>query len=159
MASLETAYSENSLIGSQQPQLSQQAVPQFQIQYPFWNQNMRQLLMLKQQSPNGGNGDNGNGDIYMKYSVDTIGLKNAITRETEPFYILCDHSKVMATKNGSNVCAQCGWFCFKTPADQAILEKQCKHQREYSIFNTAKQLQRCGQCGKNVKYGCNINNL
>ena len=154
MASLEIAYSENSLIGSQQPQLYQQAIPQFQIQYPFWNKNMRQLLMLKQQSPNGGNGD-----IYMKYSVDTIGLKNALTKETEPFYILCDHSKVMATKNDSSVCAQCGWFCYKTTADQVILEKQCKHQREYSIFNTGKQLQRCGQCGKNVKYECNINNL
>ena len=130
MASLDTAYSENSLIGSQQPQLSQQAVPQFQIQYPFWNHNMRQLLMLKQQTPTG--------DIYMKYNVDTIGLKNAITRETEPFYILCDHSKVMPTKNGSNVCAQCGWFCHKTSADQAILEKQCKHQREYILFFQSK---------------------
>jgi hypothetical protein len=151
MASLDIAYSENSLIGSQQPQIFQQAVPQFKIQYPFWHQNMRQLLMLRQQSPNS--------DMYIKYSVDTIGLKNASTRETEPFYILCEHTKLMPTKNGSNVCANCGWFCQKTAEDQAILEKQCTHQREYSIFNTSKQLQRCGQCGKNIKYGCNINNL
>jgi len=151
MASLELAYLENPIIDSQQPQIFHQAMPQFQIQYPFWHQNMSQLLMLKQQSPNG--------DMYMKYSVDTIGLKNAITRETEPFYILCAHSKIMTTKNDSNVCGHCGWFCKKTTNDQAILEKQCKHQREYSIFNTSKQLQRCGQCGKNVKYGCNINNM
>jgi len=151
MASLESAYSENSLIGSQQPQVFQQALPQYQIQYPFWHQNMRQLLMLKQNAVDG--------DMYMKYSVDTIGLKNVITRETEPFYILCEHTKLMPTKNGSNICSNCGWFSQKTLADQAILEKQCTHQREYSIFNTSKHLQKCGQCGKNIIYGSNINNM
>jgi hypothetical protein len=151
MASLDAAYSENSLISSQPPQVFQQAIPQFQIQYPFWHQNMRQLLMIKQQSPDG--------DMYTKYTIDTLGLRNQITKEQEPFYLLCDHTKVMNTKNGSNVCAHCGWFCMKTAPDQAILEKQCKHQREYSIFNAGKQLQRCGQCGMNVKFGCNINNL
>jgi len=149
MASLDAAYAENSLIASQPPQVFQQAIPQFQIQYPFWHQNMRQLLMIKQQSPDG--------ELYTKYTIDTLGLKNQLTKEHDPFYILCDHTKVMTTKNGSNVCAHCGWFCKKTAHDQAILEKQCKHQREYSIFNTNKQLQRCGQCGKNVKFGCNVN--
>ena len=61
MASLDAAYSENSLISSQPPQVFQQAIPQFQIQYPFWHQNMRQLLMIKQQSING--------DMYTKYTM------------------------------------------------------------------------------------------
>jgi hypothetical protein len=153
MASLESAYSQNSLINYQPPQVFQQAIPQFQIQYPFWHQNMRQLLMIKQQLPNG------IGDNYTKYTIDTLGLKNQITRDHEPFYILCDHTKTIATKNGSSVCAHCGWFCKKTAPDQTILAKQCKHQREYSIFNVGKQLQQCGQCRQNVKFGCNTNNI
>lgn len=151
MASLETAYSQNNIINSQPPLVFHQAIPQFQIQYPFWHQNMRQLLMLKQQGVNG--------DNYMKYSIDMYGLKNASTKIHEPFYILCDHSKVMKTKNDSSVCAICGWFCEKTQADQLILEKQCNHQREYSIFNCGKQIQQCGQCGKQVKFNCNMNNI
>jgi hypothetical protein len=137
-----SAYSENSLLTSQQPQLFQQAMPQFQIQYPFWHQNMRQLLIIKQQLPYP------DGDNYMKYSIDTLGLKNAITKEYEPFYILCDHNKVLITKNGSNICAHCGWFCKKTAADQTILERQCQHQKEYKIYKTKGYIEICGQCGK-----------
>jgi hypothetical protein len=151
MASLDTAFNDLNLANSKPPQVFNQTLPQFQINYPFWSKNMRELLMLKQQSPQG--------DNFMKYSIDTWGLRNAQTGEHEPMYTLCDHKQVWQTKNGGGICNNCGWFCKKTQEDQATLDKQCKHPREYSIYNTLKHLQRCGQCGKMIKFGCNINNM
>lgn len=87
------------------------------------------------------------------------GLRNSVTGEHEPFYILCDHTNKWPTRTGGEVCANCGWFSKKTTEDQAILDNQCTHPREYSIFNTGKCLQRCGQCGKMVKFNSNINNM
>jgi hypothetical protein len=153
MADLETAYNDLNLAQSQPPAVFNQAIPQFTIQYPFWTQNMQQLLMQRQQAP--GN----EGDQFMKYSVDTWGLRNGVNGEHEPFYLLCDHAKRMQTPGGSQICAKCGWFCMKTTDDQARLEKECKHPREYSMFHTRRQLQRCGQCGKMVQFGYNINNM
>jgi hypothetical protein len=100
---------------------------------------MRELLMLRQQSPQG--------DTYMKYSLDIHGLKNNQTQDFEPFYILCDHNSVMDTRNGSTICAKCGWFIKKTDADQKILEKQCTHPDNYAIINFIKKIKKCGQCG------------
>jgi hypothetical protein len=151
MASLDTAFNDLNLANSKPPQIFNQTLPQFHINYPFWSKNMRTLLMIKQQSAEG--------DNFMKYSPDTWGLRNAQTGEHEPYYILCDHITKLPTRTGGEICGQCGWFCKKTTDDQAILDKQCKHPREYSIFNTTKQLQRCGQCGKMVKFNCNINNV
>lgn len=146
MASLDMAFQESNL--SQQPvheppRLINQAMPQFEIQYPFWSQNMRTLLMIRQQSPDG--------DKYMKYSMQHNGLKNSETRECEPFYVLCSHPRAMKTHNGSSICGHCGWFMMKTQSDQNILEANCKHPAHYCIINHAKQLQRCGQCGKVIK--------
>ena len=151
MASLDIAYQDNNLAKSEPPKLFQQALPQFEVKYPFWNQNMRQLLMIKQQSPGG--------DNYMKYTIEPSGLKNYITREHEPFYILCNHNKALITKNGSHVCENCGWFMLKTQPDQTILERTCKHPNQYCIINHGKQIQQCGQCAKVIKFGCNINNI
>jgi hypothetical protein len=153
MAELDTAFNDLNLSQSKPPAVFNQAIPQFTIQYPFWNQNMQRLLMQKQQMPGQV------GDQFMKYSVDTWGLRNSETGEHEPFYLLCDHSQRMPTRNGGQICAGCGWFCMKTQDDQVQLETGCRHPREYSIFNTRKQLQMCGQCNKMVKFGCNINNM
>ena len=151
MASLDTAFTDLNLAQSKPPQVFNQAVPQFNINYPFWSKNMRELLMIKQQRSQG--------DQYMKYSMDTWGLRNSQTGEHEPFYILCDHNQQWATHNGGRICASCGWFCNKTAEDQTSLDKQCPHQREYSIFNTSKRIQRCGQCSKFIKFNCNVNNM
>lgn len=151
MASLDIAFQENPLTKTEPPKVFQQAIPQFQIQYPFWNQNMRQLLMIRQQSPNG--------DKFTKYSMEHNGLRNSETRECDPFYMLCPHNRPMATQNGSQICGHCGWFMLKTQADQMILEQQCRHAAHYCILNHKKQTQQCGQCGKVVKLGCNVNNL
>lgn len=153
MASLDTAFNDLNLAQSKPPAVFNQAIPQFSIQYPFWNQNMQQLLMIRQQDPSP------EGDKYTKYTVDTWGLRNSITREHEPFYLLCDHSRRQATVGGSQICAKCGWFALKSQTDQDRLERDCRHPREYSIFDTRKQLQRCGQCGRMVKFGCNVNNM
>ena len=153
MASLDTAFNDLNLAQSQPPAVFSQAIPQFSIQYPFWNQNMQQLLMIRQQEPFP------TGEQYTKYSVDTWGLRNSATGEHEPFYLLCDHSQRQATIGGSQICAKCGWFCLKTQQDQERLERECRHPREYSMFHTKRQLQRCGQCGKMVQFGCNVNNL
>jgi hypothetical protein len=77
MASLDTAFNDLNLAQSQPPAVFSQAIPQFTIQYPFWNQNMQQLLMQRQQAPGQ------EGDQFMKYSVDTWGLKNSATGERE----------------------------------------------------------------------------
>jgi hypothetical protein len=153
MASLDTAFNDLNLAKSQPPAVFSQAIPQFTIQYPFWNQNMQQLLMQRQQAPGQ------EGDQFMKYSVDTWGLRNGANGEHEPFYLLCDHNQRMQTPGGSQICAKCGWFCHKTETDQALLEKECRHPREYSMFHTRRQLQRCGQCGNMIPFGCNINNM
>ena len=49
MAELDTAFLEGLIaIGNNQPpKVFQQAIPQFEIKYPFWSNNMRQLLMIK----------------------------------------------------------------------------------------------------------------
>lgn len=153
MADLSTAYNDLNLAQSKPPAVFSQAIPQFTIQYPFWNQNMQQLLMQRQQAPGQ------EGDIFMKYSVDTWGLRNGVTGEHEPFYLLCDHQQHMPTRNGGQICAKCGWFCMKTPEDQTQLETICRHPREYSMFHTRRQLQRCGQCNKMIKFGSNVNNM
>lgn len=149
MASLETAFNDLNLAQSQPPAVFSQAIPQFTIQYPFWNQNMQQLLMIRQQEPSP------IGEQFTKYSVDTWGLRNSATGEHEPFYLLCDHSQRITTSGGSQICAKCGWFCLKTQADQERLERECRHPKEYSMFHTRRQLQRCGQCGKMIKFQCN----
>ena len=153
MAEVDTAFLEGSIaIGNNQPpKVFQQAIPQFEIKYPFWSNNMRQLLMIKQQSPNG--------EQYMKYMMEHNGLRNITTREIDPFYLLCDHSKFITTHNGSKICSICGWFMMKTQSDQNLLEQKCNHPFQYCILNYSKQLQRCGKCGKIMKYHCNINNL
>jgi len=139
MALLETAYSDMNLSNSKPPQIFQQSLPQFKVNYPFWNENMRMMLMLKQQADGG--------DIYKRYSIDTQGLKDSKTHEIHPFYILCNHQSHKVTKNGSQVCAYCGWFCGKTQPDQTILERTCTHPIEYSIIKKNRMQKQCGQCG------------
>ena len=110
MASLNDAYSQNSIINSQaqnelqktQP-LYKPLLPQFTMQYPFWHQNMRQLLMIRQQ----GN----NGDYFRRYTIDINGLRDNVDKTIKPFnYVLCCHGNYMNTQNSSNVCKDCGFI-------------------------------------------------
>jgi hypothetical protein len=148
MALLNDAFSDNSIINSQQPSVFQQQMPQFSInqettqagQYPFWNQNMRQLLMIRQQ----GN----DGDYFMRYTVDANGLKDNTTKITHPFNtVLCGHGKTKATPSGSTICTYCGHFLEKSQQDKQYLETKCNHPIMYCYFN--KLTKTCGQCNKN----------
>ena len=154
MASLNDAYVPNSIINSQQPSIFQQQMPQFSInqstssssQYPFWNNNMRQLLMIKQQEDGG--------DIYKKYTIEANGLKDAVSRLTLPFNsVLCPHNSI-DTKTGSKLCTNCGIYLTKSQQDKVHLDANCRHPDMYcsriqdKINNRIKI--NCEQCGKNI---------
>jgi hypothetical protein len=151
MAFITSAFDQNSLIGKQQPQILQQPTPQYSIQYPFWTNNMRQLLMIAQQTPYGG-------DKFMNFSINAHGLKNSIDMATYPFYILCPHQQTMSTKTGSKICSNCGLFLQKSQQDQQQLEQQCTHPLQYCIISKGNREKTCGQCNKKIEKS-NINNI
>ena len=153
MASINDAYSENSLLGStnqsnqdqkSQFKQNQQMLPQYTINYPFWNQNMRQLLMIQQQNQQ-------YGDNFRRYTMDTNGLRDSISKTIQPFNtILCAHGNNNKTQSGSQICSHCGVFikdCI-SQTDRLYLDKYCAHPPMYCSISQNRLQKTCGQCSK-----------
>jgi hypothetical protein len=114
----------------------------YKYSYPFINYNFAEVLANKQKTLPWS-------DFYQRYIIVENGLQDTLTKEIQPFCILCDHYSTYLNKNDSRICNTCGLYILKSSIDRDYLNKKCCHPFVFCYYKSD-NVAMCYQCKNKI---------